>query len=485
MNFCINFLNYFTLLLFFLPAFYIYFSESSYLPLVLVINTICFIFIFLLNIYKNTYKITYLYKYTPFKHLIYLFLWMVFSSICCIFFGYISFMKFIWAAVVGLLCRCLLPYLYPSIIMSYKIHLKTLIKIFCFVYIVIFILGFLEFWGVILDIKFINQFIHFISNARPEDSSIIIDNISQIPRIRSVFMEPGTYGRFIAINMPLIYHFSLTTYKIFSNRVLNASIKKLLIPFMVISLILTQSPIYLVICSLITVLYFYKRILKFIHSSIKIILLTLSTSFFIIILLFQFDLTSLESTYITRIINVVSIIHNFSFEKLIEIEPSLGTRIVCYANLFELFLKHPLFGIGCFYNGPILINQFVTSNIPLTYEMMVIVYSGTQTISFCTNALYSLLYQAGFISVILYFIFIYKTITSLKKLKTQFSGIENCFVDGLSKTLLVLFYISIIYNQDYNDAYFFFMLGLCPYIYISLKQRKKIIIKTKENDNEK
>lgn len=471
---------YIPLILLFLPAFCFFIGTNSYFPYLIVLCPITFIFIILSNkiiIYKH---LKYLYKYTPFKYFIYLYLWLVFSGLIAVISGYYSLFRFLYAVIFGFIFRSVLIYLYPGTIIPKILSLKSIIRFFMFAYLLIFIWGLIEFIGALLNIEIINILVSFLSNIRGDEKSIIIESYSGIPRIRSVFMEPGTFGRFIAINMPIIYQLALCKFKIFQNKNINFFIKKSIIPLMWICLILTQSPIYLVICAIITMIFFHKQILFLIFRAKKI-LITITILSIILILMLNYLKFDISKSFLTRIISVIEIIPKIDIETLILVEPSLATRVVNNINQFLLFLKHPIFGIGFLNNGPILINQLENSPIPLTPEMYIIIQNAKNSIPITTNALYLLLFQTGIIGFSIYCLFMLKSIFALKKILHYFSGIEYCYISALKNTIITIFALSIIYNQGFVDEYLFFITGLvCSIVIIAHKK----ILKGKTDANE-
>ena len=461
---------YIPLILLFLPAFCFFIGTNSFFPYVIVLCPIAFIFIILSNkiiIYKH---FKYLYKHTPFKYFIYLYLWLIFSGLIAVISGYYSLFRFLYAIIFGFMFRSVLIYLYPGTIIPKILSLKSIIRFFIFAYLLIFIWGLIEFIGALFNIEIINSIVSFLSNIRGDENSIILESYSGIPRIRSVFMEPGTFGRFIAINMPIIYQLALCKFKIFQDKNINFIIKKSIIPLMLVCLILTQSPIYLVICTIITLILFYKQILYMIFKTKKILITIIILSIILILILNQLEF-DISKSFLTRIISVIEIIPKMDIETLIFVEPSLATRVVNNINQFLLFLKHPIFGVGFFNNGPILIKQLEHSPIPLTPEMYSIVQNATNSIPITTNALYLLLFQTGIIGFYLYCLFMLKSIFALKKNLHYFSGIEYCYINALKNTITTMFALSIIYNQGFVDEYLFFITGLVGSIIIIVHKK--------------
>lgn len=449
----------------FLPAFVIFLSEKSYFPITTIVFSIVFFFILLTGKTFFLQKILRLAnKDTPLKYLLCLHLWIILTGLNAIFFGYYTFGRFLIIAIILFIFRVWFVYLYPVLVIPSFVNIKLIIKIFYTAYIVLCILGILEFFSVVYNIDIINNIISTFSNIRAKDLSIIIEMRSRIPRIRSLFMEPGVFARFLTINLPLIYGLSMSKYKIYNHKILNSISKKVLVLLTWICLFLTQSPIFLVFALLVTFIYFYKRITYFLY---KHIILAILTIVFIVTICFTVDISN---TYLARIINVIQIIPSLDIEQLINVEGSLATRIVCYINQFQIFLSHPFSGIGFGNTGFIVIKQFMHSKVPLTLEMQSIVAQSSNNMPFTSNAMYQLLYQTGIIGFCLYCIYIIKTINLLKKNNNFFQGIERDFAVNLFKTLIITFSLSIIYSQGFVDEYMLFLCGLSLAMVISVRR---------------
>ena len=283
-------------------------------------------------------------------------------------------------------------------------------------------------------------------------------------------MEPGVYARFIAINLPLIFFFVKTKLKIFKGSFLNIYCKKSLPVLFLVSAILTQSPIHLIFISIILLIYFGKIILRYI---LKYFLVFVSLFLLIIIsIMCMNNYIDLSKTYLLRIINVLEAIPKMSLDSIVAAEPSLGTRIVNNYNQFCIFLKHPLWGVGFMNTGRVLINQLLNSPVILTGEMQLILANATDKISITTNAMYSLLYQTGFIGFLIYCVFVIRSIKGLEYAKKYFNIQTSKFIQALKQSVIILFSLSIIYNQGLLDEYFTIFLGLSLSIIVIAKKIK-------------
>ena len=434
------------LIFLFFPATVLFLSETSYISLAFL--TVIPISIFLLLIQPNRCikKFKFLFKHTPFRYFTILYIWIFISGLMAVVYNYYSLSRYLYVTILGFGLRFFLPLLYVIYIIPRYISLKQVIKTILIIYNVIVLIGFIEFIGALLNINIILDIMHLISNIRPEDANVIIEVNSGIPRIRSVFMEPGVYAKFIAINLPLIFFFAKTKLKIFNNPFLNIYCKRSLPILFLISAFLTQSPIYLIFISIILLVYFGKNILKYIIKHFSVFV-----SFLIILIICIIYLNScidLSKTYVLRIINVLETIPKMSLDSIVVAEPSLGTRIVNNYNQFCIFLKHPLWGVGFMNTGSVLIKQLMNSPVILTAEMQMILASAIDKISITTNAMYSLLYQTGLIGFIIYCVFIIKSINKIEYARKYCNIQISKFIQALKQSIIILFSLSIIYNKN-------------------------------------
>ncbi len=471
-------LLYIPLIFYFLPAFVFFINERSFFPFLILI--VPFLILLLLTLKKEYFikRIIQLYKYTHFKYFCFLIIWIFLTSVLALISGYYGFSRFVLAVIVGLFLRVFLLYLYPQMVIPKYIPLKNIIKIFSTAIYLILLWGIIEFLGVKFNINIINTLVSLISNIRSEDSSIIIESTSNLPRIRSVFMEPGTFALFMAINLPIIYSLQSSKYKIFRNKLIDLIIKKTLFPLTWLCIFLTQSPIYLVICTVITIIFFYRTILLFIKKYFTYILLAIVI---ICLLLMQQTGGYVLSGVFLRIQKVISILSHFSLEMLICVEPSLATRVINNTIQFQIFLQHPFSGIGFGNNGKYVLNVLIHSQLPFTQEIIRKLKNSTETAFLTSNAMYLLLHQVGIIGFGLYCLFMTKAISLVHKVKKYFGGVEFVFVSALEQSILVIFSISIIYNQNFSDQFVWFYTGVAGAVVVAAIQKINELL---EDNNE-
>ena len=325
------------------------------------------------------------------------------------------------------------------------------------------ITGFLGYLGDSYNITFLKAFVNFFSNLKEtlQGSEIMLDTISGTARARSIFHEPGSFGKYILLFSPIMYKICLSKYKIFNNNFLNIVFKYSLIPLSIICIILTKSPIMLIFFAAFLICYFYKNIILLLKKYFLIIFCGLIS----IIIGLQFLYIDLSNSYLYRIIITLSNIR--SFENLVFLEPSLATRIVSYVNSFRLFLDKPFLGYGFDNARFYLAKYFLTSPLLLTQEnkaMLQLALTTQQGMGINYSLITRLLSETGIFGTFLYFLFLYKHIKYIDKLKSHFQGIERKFLEGLKISILIVICLSF-YIYSFATSYLYLYYGfICSYV---------------------
>ena len=220
-------------------------------------------------------------------------------------------------------------------------------------------------------------------------------------------------------------------------------------------LISTQSPIFLIFNIIFSLLYFiiikkgYIKIWKNFHSYLFI-----STIILIITIPAIINL-DLSSTYINRVLIVISNIQSFS--SLIYLEPSLSTRIIIFINGFEMGLKHIIFGIGYGNMSYMIAQKLSTSAVPLTQELiMFVIKNKTNPASSIFIKLFS---ETGIIGVVIFYSFLYRCIKKLNLVKEKYFGLIRNFINGLV-LFIIVYTCSTIYDSNLNMTYIYILFGL-------------------------
>ena len=436
------------IILLFLPAFalnmtflggayavYPYFFLALYAALIIV---------FALNLDTFTKKILKVIKSTPLKIYLLYVLISVLSTFVLSLVGVASLLNTIRYILVHYIL-CIFPvFLYFIFIIDKYITYDNFIKIFVRLFYVMLILGLIAYVGRFFNIELINSIFDFFANVRMiKFTNIGYGGIASgyeaygLPRLDGLFEEPSFYARFMYVFLPLIYSVTLSKIRLYRNHHVNNFVKATIIPLAWLNLILTQSPIYLILFFFITLAYFYKNIISFIKH--HIIIFT-SFSIFLILMISIFYLSfDLRDTYLARIINTVT---SASFDDFIMGEQSLGGRIVCFINLFIIFLKHPFTGVGLGNLSNIMFQQLLSSPVVLTPEItqnMLTAIQTKQKFIFNSNLLFADLAQYGFIIFGIFIWFNAKIKMTLNKLKfCNLTYNEQIYLKGLNWCWLAL-----------------------------------------------
>lgn len=406
----LRFIVYIPLILLFFPAFAVHMPFLGGIYLIFYLSLYPLIILFLLKDNQEFLKtIIYFFKKTPLKYFGIALLLMIINSSILSLFGVTNLYEVFRASLVRIILG-ILPILicFLYIIKKY-IHYDNFAKLFILLFWINLLVGFISYFGSFFEIEFINKTFDFLANYRllafklyGSDSQASNYFAFGLPRLDNLHPEPSGYACFIYIFLPFVYAFGTSKIKLYKNKFLNIFIKKTIIPFTWISILLTFSPIYLLFSLLITLIYFFKDLFKLMKKYFIIII------FALLLIIFVLKTINLSETYLSRIINILTEIK--SFDDFIFIEPSLATRIVSYFNQFCVFLKHPLTGVGLGNLPYALLGQFYNSSLPLTPELvskMNISISTNTKLMFNSSFFYTTIAENGLIVMgfIVYFIY--------------------------------------------------------------------------------
>lgn len=459
----IRFLIFITLILLFLPSF-CFIIGSQFIP-VYIPAILCMFFILAIFYHKQLISnALYFYKKTPFKYLVIFFIWSIITIIFSIVRGKIFLGGFITSTLGGLICSVMLPCLFTLFVIPKYINIKTFIKFLYFFSWFVFLLGILDFIIFYFDIPVLKEVITIFSNKRLlmyDVTEITRVFVGSLPRARSIFDEPSYLGYFIFVVSPIVYELTLNKFWIFKNNYLNLLIKRTIIPFMWISLILTQSPIFLIFNIAFSSFYFliirkgYKRIVKhFLPISISLILISTTAIYFI-------NKIDFSTTYLNRIILVVQNIK--SFEDFIMVEPSLGTRIIIMINAIQMGLNNILFGVGYGNMSYLIANQLSQSTLPLTEELQRFVFfDKTNPASTLFIKIFS---ETGIIGFGIFYYFLYRIYQRLN-IKNQ---LYSSPIDNGLLLFIMTYFCSSFYDSNLNQPYIFIIIGI---ILIKISQNR-------------
>ena len=250
------------------------------------LNTI--FYIFYLTIYfaliiqilvhpKEFYKKirNYIYK-TPFKIFCLALILMIVNALFLSIIGVTTFSVSIKNIFFQIFLRIIPLCAYFLYIIDKYISYKDFVRTFLLLFWLYMLLGIIIFISQLFNFMLIPNIADFLSNARyiravNTGSFDMFPDVSNyyafgLPRIDNLHEEPSLYARFIYVILPLIYSFSLSPIKLVKSKVLNLIVKKSYIPLTILNIILSMSPIFLILTLVISFIYFFKNIILFIKK---------------------------------------------------------------------------------------------------------------------------------------------------------------------------------------------------------------------------
>lgn len=448
----------------FLPSFCIKIG-GQFIPFYIPAVLISIFFIIVLKPNELFRKIKIYYKRTPFRYLCLFFIWSIITIFIAMFTNQFHLGGLITSTLGGLICSVMFPVILIIFLVPKYIKIKSLLKFIFLFSFFIYLLGLFEFIVYTLDISVFKDIINIFSNKR----LLIYDNydgarliVNHFPRIHSIFDEPSYLGYYTAIFSPIIYELCTSKYKIIKNYFIEKFVKSTIIPMMWITLILTQSPIFLIFNLLFTGYYFiirkeyYKRI---INSRIF--------PFFILFLLIIIPIfiTKIDysDTYLNRIILTIKNIK--SFDKFMEVEASLATRIIIYINAVEIAFKNFFTGIGYGNMSYYIADKLANSKVPLTKEL--ILFVAERKTSPASSIFIKIFSETGFLGLFLFYKFLYEII----KKTNRYNIISQTNFAYYGLYSFILFYmITTFYDSNLNQPYIYIVIAI-SLIFI-IKRRK-------------
>lgn len=444
---------YISLIFLFLPAFVFPLAGRTYrVCFIVLLGLFSSILLFYTPLFLN--MLNKLYKNTTFKFLLFFLAFLLIESFILVIQPDYSFpLEFLY--LLQLIFLYILPcFLLSAFFIPRFINLNKFIKFYYIAMLSIFVFGLIEYvGGKILGINIINSIQEFIANER-----LFVPGYIPTKRLCSIFAEPGWLGGFIFLNFPMLYELNLSKYKLFKKKLLNISIKKSLVILAWINIIFTFSPIWLILCIIQALYFYYKQISLYIIKNCKKIFLMILILFSLTNICFK---TNIKNTAV-QFKRINAVIANIdSYEKFAFVEPSLASRITSYFNLLDLFKHNIILGTGLNHIQYKIIKSFYNTNIVLTEENsrhLTNSYS-TRKMHFNTSIFYALAAGTGIIGITLYYFFVFKTIRRLKFLQTYFFNDKYYFILGYEKTLYTLL-IMTFYDTFLSNPFIWFWLGI-------------------------
>lgn len=343
-------------------------------------------------------------------------------------------------------CSIFLPFLISMTFFAKYKNIKKINKLFLIIYFIIMLLGIIEYIGTLYDVSIIKGLF-----------SILVNKISQIsgkervfvqafglPRISSVFQEPGEFASFIFISFPIIYMLSMSSQRILKNELVDLIIKKGLLFLTLVNMIGTQSPINLVF---IGIFFSIALLKKFLSLNIKRKIITVvSFSLILSVSLTMFAGHNFSENYLIRIVNVAKNLTNVT--EIFYVEQSLATRIGNYAAEFNVGKNNPICGVGYGNINSQWAKEILSLKMPITDELYIYATT-TKSQSGGGSYLFKLIGETGFIGTILFYLFLLNMYLTSKKVgkkcKTKFMyNINNSFNLTLLLYILTSFYVTLL-----------------------------------------
>lgn len=364
-------------------------------------------------------------------------------------------------------------YVYPSFFTILAISLgfptfwgfKKLNKLFLFLFYLISLLGIIDVIGKFLDIRIINYFFGIISNLVPMARGMdrfTLQFCTSVPRATGIFEEAQYLAMFIVFSLPVIFFYAKSKEIIFNNISIDKFLKKVSIPLATITVILTQSPVW-IIFYFILFLFLLSKTTKLNYKKLLIILMVSIPILLGILMNLNF-----ERTFLSRIIIVLQ---HPSLADLVIIEGSLATRISGWTNQFIIFLNHPLLGVG-FSNMPhYWYDQLLHSPIPITQELYF--YAINNEYGGGSPLLIKFLCETGIIGTIFLYCFLFYLYRSISKTLKFCTGIEKNFIQGLKYFIFLL-----IVTSWYDST------QITPILWVYLGCAQAMVLCKKRENNE-
>ena len=359
----------------------------------------------------------------------------------------------------------ILVFLFPSLGIFLGLKIRDIIKLLFTISLIFFIVGIIQYIGIILNIEAIDFILGIFTNGRDAlylDGGESANKVAL--RVNSLFGEPSGFGQFIFIFMPIIIFLSKSKYKIYDNVYFNNLVKRIMVLLMLVCLVLTKSPIYLVLCGIEYLFIFFIRHYTYIKKNLLKILIIAVILILVISNLCILLSPQIYETFVGRIVKTVSAFGNFNI--LVFAEPSLATRIVNYNVQFLSLKYNPLIGAGL-YNINIFLNSLYLkiSPLPMTKENYMFHYN----VRFCTatnqSVVWTSLAEFGILGFAFYVNFVVKVFKNTLQLIKLTEGIEQIFAKGIFYSLISLSIISF-YNLSLDSVLIWTIYGIVlAYIY--------------------
>ena len=405
----------------------------------------------------------FLYKKTYFKYFMWFYSWAILTVIISVFIKTFYFKSFLFSFIGGLTFSVFGTTIATYIILKKYVNTNNFIKFFIAFYFVVFGLGILELIFQNLHGGIPIWIYHLFNNERTLLNIGSNVEIYSTQRIQSIFSEPSSLGEFIYLNAPIIYNLSFSKYAIYKNKHQDKIIKKLLLVSMLICFLFVQSPITFVYFLIVTLFVNLKRIINLLRTHGKIAAFVFIGTMLFFTLFLSINLVKyIETSFLKRIL--VSVSSFGSLNKLIDMEPSLATRIIDNINALSIAKDYPVSGIGYGNITGYIFSVLQKTTLPLTKELWNVLL--TQTGSPPYGVFYRILAETGVVGVFLLYTYFIKILKGIKKqLNVNKNGITHDFLQGIYGTIFVFITLAAFYNSSLHKTEIFMLIAYILYCY--------------------
>ena len=425
------------------------FIQASFILCLFLFMYFC---IFYNNLFVKDLKQVLFRKRSSFRIYIYLILYILTQTLIYGFCGKINMAASLTEVFSQYFIVILMTFIVIIFMTNRILKLSLVIKCVYSIIYGILLLGIVDFIAYNAHISFLQTLVNLPNNSSTlvYGQDVFVKSMSYgLYRVQSIFFEPGYLGEHIFIFLPIIYILANLKMPIYKTKRINTLVQKTIIPLTWINIILTQSPLWLCMSIILTVIMYYKYILK------KFIIILL----FIITVGTIFMTIDIQETYLSRITRVI--VNASDINLLIEENSSLGTRLSCILNLIDIGLTSPITGIGHSNIKPRIIEQiqYNKSKVFVTQEMYhCILYKAQPT--FQNPMLVNFFVRYGLIALCLLLYLIYKLRRNLNILSRNYPKLlYSNFAQAISISIICILIVGC-YDTGLGNTICQFFIGL-------------------------
>lgn len=402
--------------------------------------------------------------------------WVFLSGIILVLTGKYGLTKYLYGVIALFFYNNITWYIYPSILNPRFLSLKKIIRYLLIATYLVCLYGLLVYLFNIINLNIFEPLQNIIVNRR---------EFINTGRVISVFEEPGFMGGFICVNIPIVYNAVLSNFKIFKNNNFDIFFKLSFLPLYIITIILVQSPIWLLVFVTVNFIYFRKKIIKY----YKTVLFILFTALIFVVTIANIGILSDSKDSRAMSNRIVNFVNN-SGKDLVYVDESLATRIIGYNTRVKIFLQYPITGIGYKNAEYYAYKIFEKEKYMLTAELRQKISNlraNNKYIVLNGSIFWNLLSDTGIIGTLLFYLFVICSISKLNKIEKNLPDMFiKQFIKGLKQTYILIICFSI-YDIRSNFVYFWFLFGMtipCVYYYKQFNNKMYYLFVNKGLKNE-